>query len=114
MRMSNLILFSLTMLAASVALGSTMTGLPWESPLQTIGNSLTGPVAGIFSLIAIAICGVAAAIGHDLSGFVKSLIGIVFIISVVLGAASLIRILFGSSGAVLPSAAIVHIEGGQS
>lgn len=113
MRKSNLILFLLTLTLASAAFGSTMTGLPWESPLQTIGNSLTGPVAGIISLIAIAICGITAAIGHDLSGFVKTLLGIVMIVSVVLGAASLIRILFGTTGAVVSPAAIVQMEGGE-
>ncbi len=109
MKHANMTLILLMLVISPIALGATTTGLPWESPLQTVTNSLTGPVAGFISLIAIAVCGITAAIGQDLSGFVKTLLGIVFIISVVLGAASLIRILFGSTGAVINPASVERL-----
>jgi len=105
-------LLAITLLVSTVSFGASTTGLPWESPLQTLGSSLTGPVAGFISLIAIVICGITAAIGQDLSGFIKGLIGVVFVISVILGAASLIRILFGSTGAVISHEVILNVEGG--
>lgn len=111
MNKSSLALFALILLTSSIAIGATTTGLPWETPLQTVGSSLTGPVAGFISLIAIVLCGITAAIGQDLSGFVKGLIAVVFVISVILGAASIIRILFGSTGAVIPIEQLVHTEG---
>ncbi len=104
-------LLALILFASSVSFGAATTGLPWETPLQTVGSSLTGPVAGFISLIAIVLCGITAAIGQDLSGFVKGLIAVVFVISVILGAASIIRILFGSTGAVISVEQVVHAEG---
>lgn len=111
MSKTTFVLLATIMLVSTVSFGASTTGLPWESPLQTLGSSLTGPVAGFISLIAIVICGVTAAIGQDLSGFIKGLIGVVFVISVILGAASLIRILFGSTGAVISSELILSSDG---
>jgi type IV secretory pathway VirB2 component (pilin) len=45
------------MLTAPEAFAGTTTGLPWETPLTTIMNSLTGPVALAVSLIAITVTG---------------------------------------------------------
>jgi type IV secretory pathway VirB2 component (pilin) len=106
-------ILALALLVSSVSFGAATTGLPWETPLQTIGTSLTGPVAGFISLIAIVLCGITAAIGQDLSGFVKGLIGVVFVISVILGGASIIRILFGSAGAVISTEMISSHRGAR-
>jgi type IV secretion system protein VirB2 len=78
-------------------------GMPWETPLSTIQDSLTGPVAGVISLIAVVVCGVALIFGGDFSGFVRGLINVVVVISIVVGASSLISRLFGTSGAVIPA-----------
>lgn len=43
---------------------ATTTGLPWESPLQKILDSLTGPVAKILGVIAIVIAGFGMAFGE--------------------------------------------------
>jgi len=111
MNKSTFALLALFLLVSPLAFGASNTGLPWETPLQTVGTSMTGPVAGFISLIAIVLCGITAAIGQDLSGFVKGLIGVVFVISVILGAASIIRILFGSTGAVISMEYVAPIEG---
>ena len=37
------------------------TGLPWEGPLQSIANSLTGPVAQIAGIVAVTIFGIGLA-----------------------------------------------------
>ncbi len=93
----------LSFFAAEIAFAASGGGgMPWETPLSTIQDSLTGPVAGVISLIAIVVCGVALIFGGDFSGFVRGLINVVVVISIVVGASSLISRLFGTSGAVIP------------
>ncbi|OCS26133.1 conjugal transfer protein TrbC [Campylobacter fetus subsp. venerealis CCUG 33872] len=79
---------------------TTGGGLPWESPLQTIKASLTGPVAFIISLVAIVAAGVGLVFGGEFSGFVKTLIYIVLVIALIVGSASFMN-LFGISGALI-------------
>ena len=95
----------LSLWITDLSLAATGSGsLPWESPLGMIKDSLTGPVAVLISLIAIVVCGVALIFGGDFSGFVRSLINVVIVISIVLGSSSLITRLFGVSGALLREA----------
>lgn len=80
---------------------ASSTGLPWESPLQKILDSLSGPVAKILGVIAIVITGLGIAFGEAGSGM-RKLFQIVFGLSIAFTAASLITTLFGfSGGAVL-------------
>lgn len=79
---------------------TTGGGLPWESPLQTIKASLTGPTAFIISLVAIVAAGVGLVFGGEFSGFVKTLIYIVLVIALIVGSASFMNI-FGTSGALI-------------
>lgn len=44
-------------------------GLPWESPLQQIQQSITGPVAGFIALAAVAIAGAMLIFGGELNDF---------------------------------------------
>jgi type IV secretion system protein VirB2 len=77
------------------------TAMPWESPLQTIGASLSGPVAGVISLIAIVVCGITLIWGGEIADFAKKLVYVVLVIAVLVGASSLITTLFGASGALV-------------
>lgn len=70
--------------------------LPWESPLQKILQSLTGPVAKILGVIAITIAGFGIAFGEAGSG-VRRLFQVIFGLSIVFSAASLVVSLFGIS-----------------
>lgn len=85
-----------------LAMASTGGSLPWESPLTSIKDSLTGPVAGSISLIAIMVCGVMLIFGGDFSGFVRGLLNVVLAISVTVGSSSLLSFLFNTSGAEIP------------
>lgn len=71
--------------------------LPWESPLQKILASLTGPVAKILGVIAIVIAGFGIAFGEAGSG-VRRLFQVIFGLSIVFSAATLVASLFGVSG----------------
>lgn len=83
---------------AIAAIGGTM---PWEGPLQTIMNSLTGPVAGYIALIAVMVCGALLIFGGDFSGFARNLINVVIACAVILGASSIVTNLFPASGATI-------------
>ena len=95
-------LLFLSLLATEIAFAANGGGgLPWESPLSSIKDSLTGPVAGYIALIAIMVCGALLIFGGDFSGFAKNLINVVIACAVILGASSIITNLFGTSGAVI-------------
>ena len=76
-------------------------GLPWEKPMQTIAQSLTGPVAYAIGLIGIAIAGGTMLWGGELTEFGRraSMIGLV--ISVLVFAAPLLASAFGVAAAVV-------------
>ncbi|WP_442765600.1 TrbC/VirB2 family protein [Sulfurospirillum cavolei] len=84
-----------------VAMASTSSqGLPWEDGLTTLKNSITGPVASVISLMAIVASGVGLVFGGEFSGFVKTLLYIVLVVSVIVGAANILA-LVNSSGMMI-------------
>ncbi len=91
-----LLLAVLLMLAAGAAqaAGSSM---PWEGPLQSILESIQGPVARIVAVIIIIATGLALAFG-DISGGFRKLIQIVFGLSIAFAASSFFLSFFSFSG----------------
>ncbi|EPA8620906.1 TrbC/VirB2 family protein [Campylobacter coli] len=88
-------------LGLGYALASTTgAGLPWEGPLEQIKASLSGPVAFIMSILAIIGAGAGLIWGGELSGFIKTLIYIVLVIAIVVGAGNFMGI-FNTSGALI-------------
>ncbi|MGV1793667.1 TrbC/VirB2 family protein [Rhizobium sp. A37_96] len=84
-------------------------GLPWESPLQQIQQSITGPVAGFIALAAVAIAGGMLIFGGELNDFARRLCYIALVGGVLLGATQIVA-LFGSTGAVI---AAIETDGGR-
>ncbi len=76
------------------AAGSNM---PWEAPLQTILDSIQGPVARIVAVIIIVITGLTLAFG-DTSGGFRRLIQIVFGLSIAFAASSFFLTFFSFAG----------------
>ena len=76
------------------AAGSSM---PWEGPLQSILESIQGPVARIVAVIIIGATGLALAFG-DTSGGFRKLIQIVFGLSIAFAASSFFLSFFSFSG----------------
>ena len=76
------------------AAGSSM---PWEGPLQSILESIQGPVARIVAVIIIIATGLALAFG-DTSGGFRKLIHIVFGLSIAFAASSFFLSFFSFSG----------------
>ena len=84
---------------ASPAFASSGGGsLPWESPLQQIQQSITGPVAGYIALAAVAIAGGMLIFGGELNDFARRLMYVVLVAGILLGATTIVG-LFGSTGA---------------
>ena len=88
---------SLMLAPAAHASGSSM---PWEAPLQSILQSIEGPVAKIVAVIVIIATGLALAFG-DTSGGFRRLIQIVFGLSIAFAASSFFLSFFSFGGGVL-------------
>jgi len=88
---------SLMATASAHASGSSM---PWEAPLQSILQSIEGPVAKIIAVIVIISTGLALAFG-DTSGGFRRLIQIVFGLSIAFAASSFFLSFFSFGGGAL-------------
>lgn len=82
---------------AAFAAGSNM---PWEAPLQSILDSVQGPVAKIIAVIVIIVTGLSLAFG-DTSGGFRRLIQIVFGLSIAFAASSFFLTFFSFAGGAL-------------
>ena len=84
----------LLLMSAAHAAGSSM---PWEGPLESILESIQGPVARIIAVIVIIATGLALAFG-DTSGGFRKLIQIVFGLTIAFAASSFFLSFFSFSG----------------
>ena len=78
------------------------SGMPWEAPLQSVLDSIEGPVAKILAVIIIIITGLTLAFGESSGGF-RRLLQIVFGLSIAFAAASFFLSFFGFGGGALIS-----------
>ena len=102
---SFLTMAGLALVSNALAYASTSTtGLPWETPLQTVKQSLTGPVAAGISVVGIAAGGMALVFGGELSEFAKRSFYAVIATAVIVGAGTIMSTLFSSSSAVIAMA----------
>jgi type IV secretion system protein VirB2 len=88
---------AVTTAAPAYASGSSM---PWEAPLQSILESIEGPVAKIIAVIIIIMTGLTLAFG-DSSGGARKLIQIVFGLSIAFAASSFFLSFFSFGGGAL-------------
>ena len=85
--------------APAYAAGSNM---PWEAPLQSILESIQGPVARILAVIIIIVTGLTLAFGDSSGGF-RRLIQIVFGLSIAFAASSFFLTFFNFAGGAIVS-----------
>ena len=57
--------------------------LPWDTPIQTLQNNLTGPVATAISVVAFLAAGAALVFGEELGGIAKKALYIVLGIAMI-------------------------------
>jgi type IV secretory pathway VirB2 component (pilin) len=96
-------LFARTLAAGALLVGVVLpafaagSGMPWEGPLQSILDSVQGPVARIMAVIIIIVTGLTLAFG-DTSGGFRKLIQIVFGLSIAFAASSFFLSFFSFAG----------------
>lgn len=73
------------------------TGMPWETPLQNILDSITGPVAKAAGIISIVLAGLGFAFGES-GGLMRRVMGIVFGIAIAFAATQWGMTFFGFAG----------------
>jgi type IV secretion system protein TrbC len=95
---------------AAHAATSGTGSLPWDTPLTTLKNDISGPVALGISLLGIVVCGAALIWGGEINEFVRRIVMVVLVIAVLVGANSMLTTLF-SSGAMIAASTtpILHI-----
>ena len=88
---------------------SAGTAMPWDSPLQTISQSISGPVAYVIVVLGIVVGGGTLIFGGDLNGFARSVLLVVAFGAFVLGATSIITSLFpNATSATVAARTAVH------
>ena len=105
-------LLALMMLVPQHALASEGTGgsLPYEGWLTNLRNSVTGPVAFILSLVGIVVAGGILIFGGELNGFFRTLIFIVLVMALLVGAQNMMTTFFGRGAeiAVMTESVLHH------
>lgn len=97
-----LALLVLWLLLASAAWASQGSGgsLPYEDWLTKLRNSVTGPVAFALSIIGIVIAGGVLIFGGDLNGFFRTLIFLVLVMALLIGAQNVMTNFFGQGAEI--------------
>lgn len=97
-----LLLMVMWMWSPEYALASEGVGgtLPYESWLVNLRNSVTGPVAFTLSIIGIVVAGGVLIMGGDLGGFFRTLIFIVLVLALLVGAQNMMSNFFGRGAEV--------------
>ncbi len=95
-----LLVVSVILPDAALATTTSTGGLPWETPLNTIRDSLKGPVALAISLIGVVVTGAMLIFGGEINEFARRVIMMVLVVALLVQASSLLDKLF-TTGAVL-------------
>lgn len=83
--------------------------LPYETWLTSLRNSVTGPVAFTLSIVGIVVAGGVLIFGGDLNGFFRTLIFLVLIMALLVGAQNVMTTFFGR-GAEIAAATNVFVQ----
>ena len=105
--MLTLAFFAFLLFSTHSSFASTGTGgsLPYESWLTSLQNSVTGPVAFALSIIGIVVAGGILIFGGELNAFFRTLVFIVLVMALLIGAKNMMSTFFGQ-GAVVQAAGL--------
>jgi len=101
--LSFFLLLGLLVTPFAMASSSSGGGLPYETWLTNLRNSLTGPVAFTLSLLGIIASGRVLIFGGELNAFVRTMIFIVLVIGFLVEAQNMMSSFFGQ-GALIGTA----------
>ena len=99
-----MVVFALTTLMPEHAFAAVGTGgaLPYEGWLGALRDSVTGPVAFTLALVGIVVAGGILIFGGDLNGFFRTIVFVVLVMALLVGAQNMLTTFFGR-GAVVAS-----------
>jgi len=106
-----IVLFALLAAPAHAADASAGGGasLPWESPLEKLRKSFSGPVAFAIALLGIIACGGSLIWGGEISEFARRIIYVVLVVCLIVFANTLLTgALF--SGAMIPTGGLADLD----
>lgn len=114
----NVILFALVAVLAVTlvtdpAFASSGGGLPWETPLNKVKDSLSGPVALAVGVIAFFAGGAMLVFGGEMTDFARRAALVVLACGFLLGGSNLLTTLYGSTSSSIgaPTAPISALAG---
>ena len=90
----------LVVFASSAHAAGTAGGLPYEGWLEKLRNSVSGPVAFGVAMIGIVVSGAVLIFGGELNGFFRTLVFIVLVMALLVGANSMLSTFFGGSAEI--------------
>lgn len=111
-----MMLAALVSLLALIALPETALaatqggGLPYEDWLTNLRQSVTGPVAFALSIIGLVVAGGVLIFGGELNAFFRTLIFLVLVMALIIGANNMMTTFFGAQGAEIASATKLLLE----
>lgn len=91
--MSLLLVFSILASVFPGTVHAVGEALPYEAGIDVLITSLQGPVPFIISLVGIVACGAMLIFGGEISGFMRTMVFIVLVVSVIVQASTIISIL---------------------
>ena len=95
-----LVLGSFVLPAPQAVASTSGSGLPYESALEKVKDSLSGPVATSLSVIGICLAGAMLIFGGDMNGFFRALCMVVLVCSLMVGGSKILSTL-GITGATI-------------
>lgn len=110
MKMAIQVLLLAGLPAAAFASGGD-TGLPFESGMTALVDSITGPIAFGVSVIGVVAAGAMLIFGGDMNGFMRSIVFLVLVIGLIVGATAILSKMFGVSGSVVALASDLTLTG---
>lgn len=106
----SLVVFVVLLFAGSAFAAPTGTALPWEGPLTTVQQSITGPVAIAIALIAIAVAGAMLIFGGEINNFARTGVYIALVLGLLVVANNVLTSLYGTSTVIPESFKTLPIE----
>jgi type IV secretory pathway VirB2 component (pilin) len=86
--------------AAWAAVNGPNRRMPWDSPLEQLTESIKGPVAYAVSLMGIVVAGASLVFGGEINEFVRRVIMLVLVVSLIMFASNILTSLF-TAGATI-------------
>jgi type IV secretion system protein TrbC len=94
---------------AHASTDSGTQGLPFETPLKKLTDSIKGPVAFSISLIGIIAAGAVLIFGGEMSGFLRTMVFLVLVIAIIANAAGLVQMV-GGDGALITGNTLPNLK----